>query len=383
MGRNSRGDKEIIGSRPTAPGEDPRFDSPSLMLVDNGATMDIEDDDQFDSVDVDDDPNLVWATDEDGVRGFRPYVEASQKFPTSDQVENDDESELDGQNRTDAAENEPLGDEFEERMKQREEAATDVHGEPVSDITQLAAVQQAQTDEATDAAPFARINPPSSADALLGGIATLKVGSPNQEVARWTAESQIESCPVTVTFGEASQALAPSQRIFVPNVPGLRPFGIVQFGTRNAAIFLEVDIGTGVQFTIGASAVNLQVGLENSLAANSVGGLTLAGQLSFYPVVRSQKITRTRYFDTDGVTVTADFSVPNFAKDVTIIVPFAAAASQIVSFLNSNEKSVYEVELAANTITTIPLSGEVFTVQVINSDVSVLTSFSAIFGLAL
>lgn len=390
---------------PRVPGDDPRFGGADfdLYLVDNGAGIDIENlvDDSMDPVDVDDDPNLPGITDGDGVPGYRPFVDASTAFeqpPTPDPDYDGDNSDSDdlevAQNSADV-----LGDEFTHRLQQREDAKTDVNGRPVDDLTQMAQVQAAQSAAVAEAAPFTSINPPSSVDALLGGSAKVTTAGPPVELARWTAESQVESCPVTVGLGR----VAPNPNTIDGDAAGsllpFRPFAIVQYGTRNASISFEVDIGPGTQFTIGATAVNVMVQMDaykpgTSFAANEYGSLVLAGQLSFYPIVRTAPVTRTIYYDagqieTNYVQIEAanviTIVVPLFAKRVSFFRDNSiAAGADTYNFQDSQGNTVTLGTVAANAYFTEPvlLPGDVYFIQIQGAGAS-LASYRFVFELSL
>ena len=374
MARN-REEDEMIGSIPEH-GEDPRFaDGEGVIVSSNGAFSEIEDFDHFDPVDVDQDPHLPQVVDNDGDPDQRLFAEASEAF---EQGGTEHDEALDTQ-KSDAAGDEVLGDEFVERLRRREAASVDELGRPVSDLAHLAQLDEIEHREANKLARPVQINPESAYTAMLGGSAPIKIGGPNVEVARWTGNSQVEACPITIGLGEVSPTGAavdiPAGPFFTPV---FRPFAIIQYGTRNSVISFEVDIGLGTQFTIGASAVNVIVGLEDT---STVGEMRLAGQLSFYTVTRTTPVTRTLYYDTNGVSLSHKFAVAKFAKSVTVWRKISTQALTI-GFKRSNNTIAYTVTLAAGAFMTdpIPLSGEIFFIDV-SAGLAVLDDTSLIFEL--
>lgn len=242
------------------------------------------------------------------------------------------------------------------------------------DLSHKSSLKQHQKDAQASIAPHYNPNPSSVSKGTLGGQDRVPTGE-NRQVANWPGDDS-ETRPVSIVF-------APVQQIGeTPNEPPiLRPFGIIQFGTRGFLTRAEVDIGLGCQFTVPASAVTLQVAMEPSTPP---GSMILAGMLSFNPIVRWSPITRTLYGDQVGWvgTSVAPFIVPPFAKNVSFWRnPITTAVT--LFFLDSSGAESYRVVLAANTIMTdpIPLSGDIVS---IGTDVGLvgLTSAKLIFGLS-
>ncbi len=202
---------------------------------------------------------------------------------------------------------------------------------------------------------------------VFGGVSTNPaVGSSNQvvlaEVARWNADNDFETRPVTITFQNITATPISSKAAITPL--GLRPFGLVQFGTSSASSPLYVDIGRGCQFTVGASAVSVAVGVD-PVASTIINQMQLAGMISFNPVVRTTPIYRTVYLDDlEGATVTVN--VPPFANRVWFFRTAPASVAASLVFTDSTNNAVYEVDVAAgsNMTVPIPLTSEVAFIQV-------------------
>ncbi|SRR5579871_60896 len=347
--------KSTVGSIPR-PGEDPRFrpDGDTVTLVDNGAYTDIEDLDAFSPVEVDQDPYLPWVADEDGVPGYRPYVENSLNFEQSVGLES----------KREEAGDDVLGDEFKHRLEQRELAAYDNEGRPVSDLAQLHRAESIRNEEQSKLAPYVNVNPESVGGALMGGNASIAINAPPVQVAQWSGED-VETRPVSVMF-------SPVQPIFefVPMGSGLviSPYGIVQFGTRSYAARAEVDIGLGCQFTVFASQITLQVALDTFpglILPSPPPQILLGGQLSFNPIVRTSQLTRTIFLPLNNFAGVITTVVPAFAKSVTLWRP-TFTDSFLIEFLFSDGNVAYTFTLTSSSymFEPVPLATYIAAVRV-------------------
>jgi len=356
---------DLIGSKPEH-GEDPRFaDGEGVVLSSNGAFTEIEDFDHFDTVDVELDPYIVRAADDDGFPGFHPYADASNAFSAADGVvhEHDDETfeQKEGleahPEAADSPDSDVLGDEFVDRLHRREAASVDELGRSRGDLAMLTHASNAAQEQNNAIAKHVRINPPSAYTALMGGSAPVTSGGPSVEVGRWEGGSDIESQPVSIAFARVSPNPSTINGPEAGLLRPFRPYGIVQWGTRNAAISCEVDIGAGTQFTIAATAVNIQVAMDDNLRLvpfTPPGTLLLAGQLSFWTIMRTAPITRTLYYDLQAVELTTDFPVPSFAKKLWLLRSDSTQPVQLF-FEDSQTNVVYDFTLAAGAFQTQPI----------------------------
>jgi hypothetical protein len=256
-----------------------------------------------------------------------------------------------------------------------------------------AGIRDARWEELNAKANFVRITPPSAQKGKLGGYQSVYSDGPALEVASWVADSDTEVSPVTIT-------LTPVQQIILPGVADaskqdpnalanaqFRPYAIIRWGIRGGPPQeAEVDIGMGCQFTIGANFVTVLVALEpRSSALVSVATMQLGGALSFYPIVRTKPITRTRYMEGDLQT----FEVPAFAKDL-IVYRFSTGGATAfepfeIDFMDVYDTVLYIRSFAAGGFMEIPvlLSPDVARVYVGSTTGGPLTRARLIFGLEL
>jgi hypothetical protein len=307
----TKAEMELLGFLPPRPGEDPRTGDNQIDLVDNGAFREIEnlEDDFRNGLDVEQDPFMPQVTDGDGVPGYRPFVDASQRFTEADlglRADGDENVE----------EREEGGDDLAQIVGFREAAAIGEDGRPVSDLTRLYRADVAAKQELIARAPYARINPESAYSGMLGGQGTLVTnaqgGTPEAiQVVNWVGED-VESCPVTLTltplyFTPAGELVAVSG--------GILAQAVIRWGTRDGTQEAIVDLGSGVQLTLGASAV--QVSLRFASGSVAQGGCRLTASLAFYPCVRTTPLTFTSYATiTNGGTST--IQRPAFASHLYI-----------------------------------------------------------------
>jgi hypothetical protein len=179
----------------------------------------------------------------------------------------------------------------------------------------------------------------------LGGQQQVTPGN-NAQVAMWGG-ADAETLPVTVIFAPVQQV---NTFFGAPGVNALRPYGIIQFGTRGFLTKAEVDIGRGCQFTVNASQVSLQVGLEGPAPGETPApntSMLLSGMLSFYTTTHRPPVTRTiaRPFYPDSSTPSEIFFIPPFARGVMLLAntptsgPAFPAFFQLV-FYSSNQNQL-------------------------------------------
>lgn len=240
-----------------------------------------------------------------------------------------------------------------------------------------------------DLAKFSRINPPSILKGTIGGqqFVNLTVDTilnpPRIQVANWAGDDS-ETLPITVTFAPVQQ-LGNSV-----NLVDLRPIGIVQFGTRGFSVAAEVDIGTGTQFTVNASAITLQVTLETDPnvvfppGTTTIASMPLAGMLSCYTTTHALPVTRSKFTISINNGFSADVIVPPFAKNVSIW-RADSTLSMRADFKNSQGGTVYSRTIAGGAFydLPIPLSTNITTVTINNTGGGGANSAACIFGLAL
>jgi hypothetical protein len=224
-------------------------------------------------------------------------------------------------------------------------------------------------------------NPASALSNMLGSTATVHSGTTPANaptVAYWVADSDAESRAVGVEF-----SMVPVNPTF--GAFDVKPFGIVQFGTRGTLAQVEVDIGTGCRFAVEASQVILQVGVDPSVSPALDCDLILSGSLSFSPVARPTPITRTIYFENIGKSAnTAGIPIKPFAKSVSFErAPDSSGCSLL--FQNSALQTLYSVSLGSGARLTdpIPLANDVTQLVIVNGSDAVLQHARLIFNLGL
>lgn len=248
-------------------------------------------------------------------------------------------------------------------------------------LTQKAALRNAKHDTLGQQAPFVRIVPPSILKGTLGGQQQVAHGQ-NAQVALWGGEDA-ETTAVSVCFAPVQQ-IASTPLDAVPVNDAFRPYGIVQFGTRGFLVKAEVDIGTGVQFSVPASMVSLQVALEPQPSGSTLapGNMKLAGMLSFLPVTHTPNVTRTVYVDSLAAGNPETIRIPPFSRNFTLF-RFATATDSIsYRVLDSNGFGIYDDTFAAGSAMSapVPLSGDAVYIRLTTAAVS--TNVRAVFGLA-
>lgn len=207
-------------------------------------------------------------------------------------------------------------------------------------------------------AVFARINPPTILRGTLGGKQSVGLGKRIQ-VANWAGDDS-ETMPLTVTLSQ----VAPLANTQIGAILGVtfRPFGVVKFGTRGYSETVEVDIGLGTQFTVGASAMTIEVALEDTRAigitTNPTATMDLLGEMSCYTVTKVKPCTRTVYVDNLAPGVSGLLPFPARAKDLTVC-RSDTTTTMSLSFRDTNSNFLYGF--------TIPIGTGVMQVPVILS----------------
>jgi hypothetical protein len=261
-------------------------------------------------------------------------------------------------------------------------------------LTRKAALRHQHWSQLAEVAPFARNNPPSILKGTLGGQQPVSNDQLIQ-VAKWAGDDA-ETIPISVTIAPV-QFLGdtPAVSQFKSSDP-FRPFAVVQFGTRGMSVKAEVDIGQGCQFTISASSIDLQVGMDSD-PSNSPPGtfqMKLAGMLSFHTIVRTQQITRTIYRGAfaGGDAANPNITIPPFAKSVTVwrqgstVTAATAAPPMRVLFLGKRGGTLYSIDVAAASymFDPLPISPDAVFMVIQNQSVGdTINSIHAIFNLAL
>lgn len=271
------------------------------------------------------------------------------------------------------------GDDFDDLANEREQALADGGGD---DLAREVIFQRNYRNRLAKT-PLISGNPASALQSLMGSTQTVHSGTGTAggatapTVARWAADSDAETRPVGVTFG-----MAPVDPHF--GTADVKPFGIVQFGTTGALLQAEVDIGTGCRFSVEASQVILQVGVDSAVAPATACDLILSGLLSFGMVSKPTPMTRTVYIDNLGAGAsTSGIPIKPFAKSVQFWrAPVTEAVT--IEFHNSALQLLYSFVLAANATMTdpIPISNDCTQIVINDTGAGGLTHGRLIFNLS-
>lgn len=244
-------------------------------------------------------------------------------------------------------------------------------------LTRKAALRQHKWAGMADVAKFVRINPASVLHGTLGGQQDVLSGQQIQ-VCNWSGEDA-EATPVTIT-------LAPVQQVtpFTGGTQVIRPYGIIQFGSRGMSVKAEVDILKGCQLTVSASSVLVQVAMAPELGTSGPASMKLAGMLSFFPCVRTAPVTRTRFIGIVGDATTyiaaggtAQVDIPPFAKNVSIwrqsfgmLAPTLAGVQLDFQGADTLVEYFYTLAAGAFQMEPIPLSDDIVTIIVTNQSMT-------------
>lgn len=258
----------------------------------------------------------------------------------------------------------PFQDDWDHMVEQKERATVGPNGEQLSEFDSKFQEQGAQAQALQDQAPFTRTNPPSALAGILGSSMFRAASDPPVTVAYWVGDDA-ESCPVTVT-------LSPAGQVSVSGLAALSPYAIVQWGTRACTNTIEVDIGKGVQFTVGGSQVTVSVALD-SPGFSTPNGMTLAGMLSFQEAAsHGPALTRSKAVAVSGNSNQV-IAVPPFARSVQFweeLPPGPGVSTAFrLEFWNSLSISqyIYVNTVGSYMLTPIPLTSSITQINVVDT----------------
>ncbi len=201
-------------------------------------------------------------------------------------------------------------------LRDRTHASVGPNGEILDDFDTEFQLMGVTAAAQAAVAPPSNTNPATAVNALLGGQASADSRKDPVEVVRWVGNDS-EATSMIVAAGPVT-----APKAFNSTTSSFRTFCVVQFGTRGYLYTVEVDIGPGVQFTVGGSFISVAIGCETD-TPNLFTSQPLSATVSFGDSDRFAPLTRTKYVDSTGpVTVT----VPAFAKGFMLIVSNPAAA---------------------------------------------------------
>jgi hypothetical protein len=265
-------------------------------------------------------------------------------------------------------------DDFTDLVQAREQALVDAGGD---DLAREAIFAGRHRDALAKDAAFVRNVPKSITTAMLGQQVQCASDGTTKQVVYWQGATE-ETLPVTVAISPISTTLNSG------GLTGLaQPFAKVTFGTMNGVHTFFVDIGTGIQFTVPASSITVDVGLETQTGLRA-SAMLIAGAISFHPTVRTSPMTRTQYLEPipNG---SALITVPPFARRVIFYRNPQSVAITAFNFRDTFSNVVYQTTLAAGADFGEPiwLSTDVNTIEVFAASGAANSHLRAIFELSL
>ena len=209
---------------------------------------------------------------------------------------------------------------------------------PVQDLDHQADLREKAFLESGRVAKYVNTVPPSAFRGTMGGQQEVFSGGPALDVAWWQGESDADNRAVTITLdnvGPIINGFPTAINVCDGGRYSYRPYANIFFGTRCMGIKVVVDIGTGCQFTVGASSVRVQIGMDAPGGiAPGVGSMQLTAMLTHFATQRQTPITRSLYADAIGASATQNFKVPKFGKTVLPIVSSDPTGQTQLDFLD-------------------------------------------------
>lgn len=271
----------------------------------------------------------------------------------------------------DDLDDEVVGEEEGLTTRDEIELADDIaRWEPTADqLAHKAMLRQAKIAKENAEAPYVSIAPASAYKSLLGNQISVSSGE-IKDVARWVGSSSKEALPVTVTLGQVQPLTDAPLEAFIPTAI-FRPYAVIQWGTQAFMNKAEVDIGRGVQFTLGANTVIVQVAMapvDSTFPATAT--MQLDGMLSFYTITRTTPLIRTSFIDYLASMGSVDIAIPNFAVELLPVQMQDSAGSVQLDFLDVTKTyliSTITLPGPGTQITPIPLYDDAVFVRVTNT----------------
>lgn len=201
--------------------------------------------------------------------------------------------------------------------------------------------------------PFATAMPLIVADRRVGGaIPALPADDTLQTVVQLSGDDELAGV-VTVAYA--------LDEITFASGDVLRVRSRVSWGSGGRQHYADIDVRRGTMVSVPASFLRVDVANEGTQVTPTVGV-----QVGYLPRGGGGSPTRTLYRDTTlSNGSTADFTVPNFARYVSVVrTPQTAAMT--LRFLDSNSVLCCEVRVAASAdVFRIPVANDIETVRVL------------------
>lgn len=207
-------------------------------------------------------------------------------------------------------------DDFDVMIEQREQALIDGGHD---DLARDAILMQDGAAARAAIAPPSNTNPASATNTPLGGQATPDSRKPPVEVARWVGDDS-EATNFTVTAALVIPTTGAGNNASVTNNAFLQ----VQWGVRGFTFNMQVDIGTGCEFTLAGSFVSVAIGTDPGIS-EFVSQPMVAG-VAFREGNRTAPLTRTLRNYVGGL---ASAAIPPFAKKFFVVAASGTATVAI------------------------------------------------------
>lgn len=209
-----------------------------------------------------------------------------------------------------------------------------------------------------------------------GGIAGPVKAYQETEIVRWDGDGNQESLPCRVAIsrldGGANATFPSGTDASGVNSLSYRPFFHAFWGSGDRGQANEVygDVGRGVQFTVNASHIYVNVGMDTFTASVTLlgptvsyaaGAMYLNGNLGFFAGDSAAPVTRTVYIDQLLGSGTATIKVPLFAQ--ALLPPQATLTSGTtqLDFKDAGGNILYSLLYANGTISSpIPIADDVY-----------------------
>lgn len=291
---------------------------------------------------------------------------------------------------------------FDGVLEDMAEATQHEDGSPGSELYSAARFSQLQKERSRVVANPVQITPENSGDnsnllgstvlvqyggtggsgsftAVTGGFSGAVVAKEEAEVIRWSGESR-DALPCRISISPligGSGATYPTGGNG-SNSYSYRPYFRARWGSGERGTAHEVvgDIGRGVQFTVSATNVNVNVGMGaftptvavGPSATYVAGAMYLNANMAFFAGGSAAPVTRTLHVDEIVDDATADLVIPLFAKYLLPVQCTNVTGQSRLDFLDNNSNILYSLLYSnGGLIAPIPISDDAYSVRLTNS----------------
>lgn len=244
------------------------------------------------------------------------------------------------------------------------------------EFDEMASAKAAEAAGEEAKAPYSRITPPSAKHSVLGNTQLISSGQNLLELANWHG-SDLETMPVTITLGSA----LPPGVLSYGSLQDFTPYAVVRWGTRGIFCTAEIDVGRGVQFSVAASSVIVQAGLEVANPDLAPGSLLLSAMLGFYATQKTVPMTRTRTIRILSNITPVEVVIPPFAKTIEAVTRSTPTEPLQLEFLR-NGNGIVMLPAGVN-MAPITIPNAAHTVRVRNTGAVNQAEVNVVFGLSL